>query len=118
MAGRLSSSISGGGGASLDATFLRGFQHDVVGVFPCGPDTACPETCNAIVTNCPTQTTDCHNEGEPCVGLLSKVSAQCGCDSTIDCAGGLVDDFVRAGGTKTAAINNGIACILANWNAK
>ena len=118
--GRLSSSTSGGGGgsASLDASFLRGFQHDVVGVFPCGPGTACPETCNAIVTACPKETADCHTEGEPCTGLLTTVSEHCGCASTIDCARNLVDSWVRAGGTKTAAINNGIACILENWNAK
>ena len=105
--GRLSSSTTSGsgGGASLDASFLRGFQHDVVGVFPCDPEPACPETCNAIV-------------GFSCVGLLTAVSKQCGCDATIECAVKFVNSSFRVDTPITPGLINGIACVLENWNAK
>ena len=112
--GRLSSSTSGGG-ASFDASLLRGFQQDVVGTpDPCGPGTACIPRCSNIESHCQKIGWACETEG-PCIDFFQDMDEQCRCDETAKCVYDLYLDFVAKGGVSSDIMAKKYACVTYNW---
>ena len=132
--GRLSS--SSGGGASLDASLLRGFHQDVglcITDRDCGDKEACGlptlpgfkgryckvfipfAPCAGTFGNC-TPVHDKCKENTACRQLLKSTSTTCDCDCNLSCIIGAFEEFgsmVPIEGND--AIDNLMECIRRNW---
>ena len=106
--GRLSR--SSGGGASLHASLLRGFQQDVARVDADDID-PCAEIAR-IVDLCKPWWKRCLNDSA-CHSLLSKVNNKCGCNSDFSCIDNTVTNF---GVVSNKASRDFFLCVYNNWD--